>query len=274
MPREGRCFHRGILANIYPDLTSQFRSSPTHNMAFGRNSFEKYLEPCNAVPTADPFADAHALRRAEVKRIDEGRPLSDIDWIPPHVVEMGMPPEHMQLLPWLRKGARATADSIRDQAHNSVGSPFDVDELPTDDIMTIGGEGLSLRDLYSLAVPGNCVSVKIIDVLLRELRTNTNGFFVVLPSEIMDHRNWQAIIFHNNLGPVDIEVCPPFFLLAFCVLTCSEIQARRNPLLLRGLVSRRPRPRDPHIPPLHVHPERCQRHALQSKTGHAAARYQ
>jgi hypothetical protein len=178
-------------------------------MAFGRNSFEQYLEPCNAVPTADPFEEAHVFRRAEVKRIDEGRPLSDIDWVPPHVVEMGMPPAHMQLLPWLRKGARATADSIRDQAHNSVGSPFDVEDLPDDTVCTVRGNKLSLYDLYPLATPGYRVNPTVIHVLLNELRVDPRGSLFFLPSDLMGHSTWQSLMEEYGLDPAKIEASSP-----------------------------------------------------------------
>jgi hypothetical protein len=106
-------------------------------MAFYRDSLKQYLEPCDDI-LADSRAEALVFYQPEVKRIDEGRPLSDIEWIYPWVVDLGIPPVHMQLLPWLRKGARAEVDSIRDQAHNFVGSEslFDIE----DPQMTLSGQ--------------------------------------------------------------------------------------------------------------------------------------
>jgi hypothetical protein len=134
-------------------------------MAFYRDTLEPYSERCNLLP-ADPSAETDVFYQSEVERIDKGRSLSDIDWVPPYVIEMGMPPAHMQLLPWLRKGARATADSIRDQAHDSVQSPFDIKDLPDDVVWTIRDEDLSLHNLYSLAMPGNRASIRVINELL------------------------------------------------------------------------------------------------------------
>jgi hypothetical protein len=213
MPREERCFHHGILAKIYiPTRNSQFTLAnpyPTRNMAFYRDSLEQYLEPCDDVPTANSLAEAHAFYRSEVERIDEGRPLSDTDWVPPHVVEMGMPPEHMQLLPWLRKGARATANSIRDQAHNSVGSPFDVEDLPDTTVWTVGGNKLSLYDLYPLATPGHRINPTVIHVLLNELRVDPRGSLFFLLSDLMGHSTWQSLMEEYGLEPVKIEASSP-----------------------------------------------------------------
>jgi hypothetical protein len=177
-------------------------------MAFYRDSLEQYLEPCNDRP-ADPFAEAKVFYRSEVERIDEGRPLSDIDWVPSKVIELGMPPAHMQLLPWLRKGARATAASIRDQAHNSVGSPFDVEDPPYTTVWTVGGSKLSLYDLYPLATSGYRINPTVIHVLLNELRVDPRGSLFFLPSDLMGHSTWQSLMEEYGLEPAKIEASSP-----------------------------------------------------------------
>jgi hypothetical protein len=219
MPRKECRFHHATIATVYwittqaTEKTSQLTlASQTHNMAFYRGSFEQYLERCDDLP-ADPFAEAEVFYRSEVERIDEGRPLSDIDWVPPHVIETGMPPAHMQLLPWLRKGARATADSIREQAHNSVGSesPFDIEDLPDDTVWTVRGNELSLYDLYPLATPGYPVNLTVVHVLLNELRVDPRGSLFFLPGNLMDHPTWQRLMEEYGHEPVTIEASSPPF---------------------------------------------------------------